>query len=84
VVSFLSYVLERYIVSCVRAGLSRFDLQAKAQVDEREVTVEQFMQHQAAQVLTFPMPTSRCAPPLRLSSELVSLCVRVHVVCACV
>jgi hypothetical protein len=54
VVSFLSYVLERYIVSCVRAGLSRFDLQAKAQVDEREVTVEQFMQHQAAQVLTFP------------------------------
>jgi hypothetical protein len=62
----------------VRAGLSRFDLQAKAQVDEREVTVEQFMQHQAAQVLTFPDADVQVrATSLRLGSELVSLCVRV-------
>jgi hypothetical protein len=35
------------------AGLSVFDLQAKTQVDDREVNVAQFMSHQAAQVLPF-------------------------------
>lgn len=34
-------------------GLSVFDLQAKTQVDDREVNVAQFMSHQAAQVLPF-------------------------------
>jgi hypothetical protein len=41
------------LVVVAAAGLSVFDLQAKTQVDDHEVTVAQFMSHQAAQVLPF-------------------------------
>ncbi len=35
-------------------GLSAFERQAKAQVDDRQVSAEEFMSFQAQQVLPFP------------------------------
>ncbi len=35
-------------------AMSAFDRQAKAQVDDRQVSVEEFMSFQAQQVLPFP------------------------------
>ena len=52
------------IVVDAAAGLSVFDLQAKTQVDDHEVTVAQFMSHQAAQVLPFVEADVQVRPSL--------------------